>query len=223
MRRFRRLRENRGSALVWAMCAMLVLTLLVAAMLGISLSYYNRSLEKAAAKKAELLAQSGAAYAAQMAASDSADEWLPLTAEDYGSANGSFIEKTKRVYFDNSVEQSIVAWLESSPYKGKAYHLEGTKVVFEDGSLSLSESDKSAIIESNESENCAELFFAVEKAFDDPDDSTYVMRITAVANAGEYSAASSALFTGTAETERDTQTGKEEVKSAWAFMGYAEG
>lgn len=221
MRRFRRLRDNRGSALVWAMCAMLVLTLLVAAMLGISLSYYNRALEQAAAKKAELLAQSGAAYAAQMAASDSADEWLPLTAEDFASANGSFISDTKRVYFDNSVEQSIITWLDSSPYKGKAYRLEGTKVVFEDERITLSESEKSAIIESNESENYAELFFAVEKAFDDPDDNTYVMRITAVANAGEHSAANSALFTGTVEIEH--AAGKGEVKSAWAFMGYAEG
>lgn len=47
----KKLLKKSGSALVWALCAMMVLTLLVAGMLVLSSSYYNSALEDAAMQK----------------------------------------------------------------------------------------------------------------------------------------------------------------------------
>lgn len=87
----KKLLKKSGSALVWALCAMMVLTILVAGMLVLSSSYYNSALEDAAMQKAELMAQSGANFAVHMLdyTSDDYDEdWLPEEG------------KTKRIHLD---------------------------------------------------------------------------------------------------------------------------
>ena len=61
-----KLLRKSGSALVWAMSAMMVLTLIAASLLTLAVTYYNNSLDEAMRQKAELLAQSGANYAVHM-------------------------------------------------------------------------------------------------------------------------------------------------------------
>lgn len=86
-----------GSALVWAVCAMMVLTLIAASLLTLAVSYYNNSLDEAMLQKARLLAQSGANYAVHMLDIDSEDHseaWVPMDINHIGKT------AAKKVYFD---------------------------------------------------------------------------------------------------------------------------
>lgn len=93
----KKLRRKSGSALVWALCAMMVLTLIAASLLTLAVSYYNNSLDEAMLQKAKLLAQSGANYAVHMLDTDNSDyseDWVPVDIKHPGKT------KTKKVYFD---------------------------------------------------------------------------------------------------------------------------
>lgn len=61
----KRLQSKRGSALIWAVCVMMVLVLISAGLLTVAMGYYNDTLDEVELKKAELLAQSGANYACE--------------------------------------------------------------------------------------------------------------------------------------------------------------
>ena len=152
-----RLLKNSGSALVWALCAMMVLTLLVAGLLVLSTGYYNSALEDAKMQKAELLAKSGANFAVHM---------LDYTSEDYDKNWLPAEGKTKRIHLDGDVHGSVYATL----------YFTREKV---------------------QSENPAET------------PSTYVMKVTSVAECGSYTAKCSAAFYGFG--------GEGDI---WEFIGY---
>ncbi len=70
-----------GSALVWAVCAMMVLTLIAASLLTLAAAYYDRTLDEAMLMKAQLMAQSGANYAVHMldvSGGDFSEDWVPI-------------------------------------------------------------------------------------------------------------------------------------------------
>lgn len=84
---FRRIINNKGSALVWAVCAMMILTLVTASMLTLASAYYDRSLKEAMLEKAKLMAQSGANYAVHMldpVSDDFSEDWVPINATNRG-------------------------------------------------------------------------------------------------------------------------------------------
>lgn len=97
----KRLIQNKGSALVWAVCAMMVLSLVVASLMTMALSYYNHAVKEAAMQKAELLARSGARYAVQRLDINSeyfTDQWAPDFSEF--SVTGELRDnEPKKVYF----------------------------------------------------------------------------------------------------------------------------
>lgn len=82
---FKRIFKRSGSALVWAVCAMMVLTLIAAALLTLATAYYNRSLDEVMLAKAQLMAQSGANYAVHKLDTNSEDyseDWVPIDVTD---------------------------------------------------------------------------------------------------------------------------------------------
>lgn len=94
-----KLLRKSGSALVWAMSAMMVLTLIAASLLTLAVTYYNNSLDEAMRQKAELLAQSGANYAVHMLdinSGDFSEDWVPLDINHIGKT------ADKKVYFDEA-------------------------------------------------------------------------------------------------------------------------
>lgn len=66
---------------MWAVCAMMVLTLIAASLLTLAAAYYDRTVDEAMRTKAELMAQSGANYAVHMldaSSEDYVDGWVTI-------------------------------------------------------------------------------------------------------------------------------------------------
>lgn len=63
---FRDVFRPKGSALVWAIGMLLVMSVLAVGIITAAASYYRRAVDDAYRKKAELLSQSGMTYAKQM-------------------------------------------------------------------------------------------------------------------------------------------------------------
>lgn len=86
----KRILKRSGSALVWAVCAMMVLTLIAASMLTLAAAYYDRTLEEAMQEKAQILAQSGANYAVSRldyTSSDFSEDWVPINVKTNETAS----------------------------------------------------------------------------------------------------------------------------------------
>ena len=229
-----RLLKKSGAAMVWAVCAMMVLALVVAGLLSISMGYYNKALDFSAAQKAQMLAQSGANYAAARMADPNcpAQDWLPLKPRHFENADGSEITTSLpvRVYFDNSVSESIEKWLDSK--YGGSYDIDGTDVILSGGS-ELSVSDKKAIMASNTSDNYAELHFFLEEVVSETaetsdeeyyssDYGVYVLKITSVAHCGKQTAKCSVAYRGDVFIDIDPKTGRKEITSVWELLGFVE-
>lgn len=96
----RRLVENKGSALVWSVCILLVMSVISAGVLMSSHSNYQRTLEDAYRRKAELLAQSGIIYTKQRISESQLESniiWYP-DATDFDAGVVSILPRT--VYID---------------------------------------------------------------------------------------------------------------------------
>lgn len=233
--RLKRLAQNKGAALVWAVCAMMVLSLLVASLLAISMNYFNKSLEHTGSEKAKLLAQSGINYVAERMSDKfvPAQDWLPLTAEDFEEADGGYVKQRvpMRVYFDGSVVATLENWLSHSKYKNYSYTLDGTDVVFDDDTVSLTDSDKRAILAANESSNYAELYFALERVeqesgtdeagYESDEYGLYILKITSVAHCGTYSAQSCAVY-GSEVFIDEEDNGRKFITCDWYLIGFTE-
>lgn len=234
----KRLLKNKGSALVWAVCAMMVLTLIVAAMLTLGLTYYNRSLDAAAEQRAVLLAQSGANYAVDRMSGRLADigevgEWMPITGDQYqkiteearkGNTGGmQYINATPvKVYFDNSVNETLEKWMKAH-YSDDEYIIVGSDVVINDNEKYLDFcGEKSEILLANKSSNYAELYFSVKKLNPEnhADSESFVVKVTSIGKSGKFTSQCCATFSGMVFI--DDVGGKEEVSCVWDFIGFTE-
>lgn len=236
----KRLLKNKGSALVWAVCAMMVLTLIVAAMLTLGLTYYNRSLDAAAEQRAVLLAQSGANYAVDRMSGRLADigevgEWMPITGDQYqkiteearkGNTDGmQYINATPvKVYFDNSVNETLEKWMKDH-YADEDYVIIGSDVdIFDEDDYLDFRDNKDRMMKSNKSSNYAELYFSAKKVNldDQADVESFVVKVTSVGKSGNFTSQCCATFSGMVFIDTDPKTGKKEVSCVWDFIGFTE-
>ncbi|MBQ8170843.1 MAG: hypothetical protein IJZ95_02510 [Oscillospiraceae bacterium] len=103
MDRLRRLLRRSGHSMVWALCCLMVMTVISAAVLVAGASAYRHALDDAVRQKAQLLTQSGIVYAVHMINSGNAD-WLP----DGGSfMDGVITAEDRAIYFDKECEEPV--------------------------------------------------------------------------------------------------------------------
>lgn len=96
----KRIFRRSGSALVWAVCSLMVLTLIAASLLTLASAYYERSVDGAMRTKAELMAQSGANYAVHMldpSGGDFTEDWVTIDVKKGESDH-------RRVYLSGGTE-----------------------------------------------------------------------------------------------------------------------
>lgn len=82
----KRMLNNKGSALIWAMLATCVLSITVAGILTLCMSYYMRSLRESAQYRAALLSRSTMEYlSGEITAGNT--EYIPQAADDTSTVN----------------------------------------------------------------------------------------------------------------------------------------
>ena len=239
----KKLLSNKGSALVWAVCSMMVLTLIVAGILTLGLDYYKRSLDTAAEQRVKLLAQSGANYAVDRMTGDlsyisevDVGVWMNIDGKIYDyiaeeaklSGGKPKLHKNVnvdpvKVYFDGSVPQALEKWLKSHRNEGE-YEIVGSDAWIYDEINALSRGEKEQIKNSLKGGSYAELYFSVQKAntSDETDTESFFVKVTSVASSGDYTAQCCANFVGMAFRDTNPDTGEREVTCAWEFLGFSE-
>ena len=103
MDRLRHLLRRSGHSMVWALCCLMVMTVLSAAVLVASASAYHHALNEAMRQRAQLLAQSGITYVVSMINSGNTD-WLP---DGYSFMNGVITAGGRTIHFDDECKEPV--------------------------------------------------------------------------------------------------------------------
>lgn len=103
MDRIRQLLSRSGHSMVWALCCLMVMTVISAAVLVSGAGVYHHALNEAVRQKAQLLSQSGITYAVSMINSGNT-EWLP---DGDRFMDGIITAGSRTIYFDEECEEPV--------------------------------------------------------------------------------------------------------------------